>query len=95
MRDHTALVVFTAKLREAVGRSFPFFSDFVFLKATQIDNPARYAFGVIQVFVEDVNDHRPLMTQTLYEGTVLENAAEGTVVLKVREASSASIDTIS
>ncbi|KPP79465.1 protocadherin Fat 3-like [Scleropages formosus] len=45
--------------------------------------PYRRDLARILVAVEDANDHAPYFTRTIYEGTVFESAAVGTVVLKV------------
>lgn len=50
-----------------------------------MDHPAsRKAMATVVVDVVDVNNHWPVMSQTLYSGSVQENSAKGTLVYQVQ-----------
>ncbi|XP_074912837.1 protocadherin beta-15-like [Buteo buteo] len=53
------------------------------LVAVDGGSPPRSGTTQIRIVVLDVNDNAPIFTQELYNGQVLENAAEGSVVLRV------------
>ena len=54
------------------------------IKAFQQDNPVnRVTYGTIVIDVRDVNSGGPVMSQPLYEESLVENSPRGTKVLQV------------
>lgn len=58
-------------------------SFILFLQVKDQDFPYRKNLARVLIEVEDINDHVPIFTSALYEGSVYESAAEGSAVVQV------------
>lgn len=53
------------------------------LQVKDQDFPYRKNLARVLIEVEDINDHVPIFTSPLYEGSVYESAAKGSAVVQV------------